>query len=198
MANITPRETNCRVLTTHGQSKTKLYKVWNQMKQRCSNPKSKGYHNYGGKGISVCKEWQDDFNVFHSWALQNGYEIGKEIHRVNSNGNYSPENCVFIEKSIHRREHKEALDKEQKEEVIRLYKRGASLREIGRIFGKSHNVIKHHIKSSGLEIRRFGANPEEIDEAVEAFYNTNISARELSRVSGISRYSIDKHIMEAR
>ena len=76
----------------HGLSKTRLYHSWNAMMQRCNNPKDKRYANYGGRGISVCKEWQD-FMTFRDWALSNGYASDLSIDRIDVNGNYCPENC---------------------------------------------------------------------------------------------------------
>lgn len=79
--------------STHGKSKSVLFHVWQSMKQRCLNENQKQYVNYGGRGISVCKEWLSDFTSFEEWALSNGYEKGLQIDRINNNAGYSPENC---------------------------------------------------------------------------------------------------------
>jgi len=79
--------------TTHGQSKTKIYTQWSDMKNRCNNPKNSHYKNYGGRGIEVCKEWNEDYLVFIKWASENGYDKKLEIDRINVNGNYEPSNC---------------------------------------------------------------------------------------------------------
>lgn len=79
--------------TKHGQTKTKLYYVWNSMRSRCSNPNIDNYHNYGGRGISVCKEWAEKFEPFYEWAITNGYKEGLTIDRIDVNGNYEPSNC---------------------------------------------------------------------------------------------------------
>jgi len=76
---------------THGLCHHPLYKVWNGIKQRCNNPKSTGYEGYGGRGISVFKEWNDSFEVFFIDVVK-GYEKGLELDRINNNGNYEPSN----------------------------------------------------------------------------------------------------------
>lgn len=84
---------NMKFKPTHGQSKTRLYYVWNSMRMRCKNPNSSNYSNYGGRGIDVCKEWNDSFEPFYKWAIENGYKEGLTIDRINNDGNYEPGNC---------------------------------------------------------------------------------------------------------
>lgn len=81
------------VATKHGGSHTRLYHIWSQMKQRCTNPNHKAYPRYGGRGITVCSEWEHDFVAFRDWAFANGYNDKLTIDRIDNDKGYSPENC---------------------------------------------------------------------------------------------------------
>lgn len=72
------------------------------MKKRCLNPNSVYYHNYGGRGITICDDWLE-YAPFSEWAKANGYEKGLEIDRINNDDNYYPENCRFVTRSINGR-----------------------------------------------------------------------------------------------
>lgn len=78
--------------TTHGLSKTRLYREWANMISRCENSLSTAYNRYGAVGISVCEEWHE-FECFNDWSLNNGYNDNLTIDRISNNKGYSPSNC---------------------------------------------------------------------------------------------------------
>ncbi len=77
-----------------------LYNIWCHMRGRCKSPSSPDYPTWGGRGISVCSEW-DDYAIFRQWAIANGYKKGLTIDRKDSNGNYEPNNCRWLTRSEH-------------------------------------------------------------------------------------------------
>lgn len=80
---------------THGLYKHPLYGVWLSMRKRCGYPGAGNYAYYGGRGIRVCPEWDQDFMSFYCWSLANGYCEGLELGRCDHDGDYTPDNCVW-------------------------------------------------------------------------------------------------------
>ena len=94
------RDSNNTKKTTHGLSKTRIYNTWHAMKGRCKLESNANYPRYGGRGISVCKEWNDSFDEFYKWAMANGYQDGLSLDRIDNNGNYCPSNCRWVTRDV--------------------------------------------------------------------------------------------------
>lgn len=84
----------------HGETKTKLYRIWQHMKQSCYNHVHEQYKYRGAVGITMFDEWEGDFLTFKAWAVANGYTDAMTVARHDKAGNYCPENC-YIKKSSH-------------------------------------------------------------------------------------------------
>ena len=81
-------------------SKSRINRIYRCMKSRCYNKNNYSYGDYGGRGITVCKEWHD-LEIFAKWAYANGFSEEKTkseqtIERKDVNGNYEPSNCCFV------------------------------------------------------------------------------------------------------
>ena len=132
--------------TTHGVYNTKLYRIWHEMQRRCNDHNKAAYKRYGGRGISVCNEW-DDPKVFYDWAMANGYKKGLQIDRINNDGDYEPNNCQWVTA-------KENCNNRQTNVTVELDGQTKTVMEWSRITGIPHSTIRGRIKA--------GKSPEEI------------------------------------
>jgi hypothetical protein len=79
------------------------YVTWLSMKQRCTNPNHHAYDRYGGRGIQITCEW-DNYDAFHAWSKDTGWQKGLTIHRIDNDLGYAPENCTWITRSENTKE----------------------------------------------------------------------------------------------
>lgn len=90
----------------HGKTGTLLYKRYHWMRQRCSSTNHPKSYLYNGKGISMCPEWDEDFEAFEAWALLNGFSPELSIDRIDSDKGYSPDNCRWVTNTVQSRNRK--------------------------------------------------------------------------------------------
>ena len=129
----------------HGMPRSGLYNVWRNIHQKCLNPNNPSYKYYGGRGISVCTEWLNDFVVFQKWAESNGYKPGLTIDRIDNNGNYTPDNCRWVtmkEQSVNKRNVM----------IIEYNGKSQAITEWSKELGFKRGVLESRIKDHGWPI----------------------------------------------
>ena len=139
--------------TTHGLSKTRIYSIWNSMKERCHNPKVESYHRYGGRGISICDEWNKSFESFYDWAMSNGYSDNLSIERKDNNGNYCPENCTWATR-------KEQCRNRRTNAVFEYMGEKHTLTEWCEILDLDYKFVHNRINRSGWSFEKAVSTPK--------------------------------------
>lgn len=123
----------------HGLYQHRIYSIYTHMIGRCYNKSEAGYESYGGRGVSVCDEWKNDFSEFAKWAFAHGYGDELTLDRIDVNGNYCPENCRWAT-------YKEQANNTRKNHIIQYHGETFTMREF---------CDKYHFSYSLLNSRLF-------------------------------------------
>lgn len=131
--------------------------IFDGMKRRCYDISCKAYRWYGKKGIKICDEWMDNPLKFQEWALQNGYGNSLTIDRINSDDNYCPENCRWVEKEINSKY-------TSRTSLINVDGVVHSGSDWAKTIGIGRDAVNRYVRQYGLDntvlfIRKFLANP---------------------------------------
>ncbi len=134
------RETTRALKKTHGMEKTRTYKSWSSMIERCDNENAPNYHRYGGRGITVCDRWRKFEDFFSDMGER---PPDTTIGRKDNDGNYCLENCSWqtpLEQQRNKRNTKLTIEKARK--IRSLFKSGIRKYLIARHVGVSFSNVK--------------------------------------------------------
>jgi len=151
-------------------TKTTEYNIWNGMKQRCLNKNSAFYHNYGGRGIKICKRW---INSFENFLKDMGKRPeGKTLYRIDNEGNYEPSNCrwaTWEDQANNRRYTKRRGGSDTK--GVTFDKQTNKWRSIVRINKRYRDVGRFYTEEEAIKrVKFFQENPDKIDEPREKVF----------------------------
>ena len=172
----------------HGEGKTKLYKVWSSMRDRCNNPRCKDYKYYGAKGVRVLPEW-DEFLDFKRWALRNGYQenSGLSIDRIDSNGNYEPRNCRWATRDTQ-------ANNMSSNHIIEYNGETHNLTEWAKIKGINPRVLEKRINSYHWDITKALETPANSHRIKYEIDGSVYGLKELAKKYQINYYTLYNRI----
>ena len=142
---------------THGLSKSPLYLVYFGILSRCNNPSNPRYHRYGGRGITICDEWRNDFATFDIWAKNNGYKSGLQIDRIDNNKGYFKENCRWVSSKVNNNNKADniesRLSSEEIKDILTSYQaKSKSVVELSKFYKIARSTIYKILKENSIEV----------------------------------------------
>lgn len=138
-----------RLLTKHGGSHTRLYRIFQSMHERCYRPQHMHYAKYGGRGIGICDEWRRNFAAFREWAMSHGYDDTLSIDRIDNDRGYSPDNCRWVDA-------KTQNNNRRTNRMLTVGEQTHTLAEWSRLTGIGCTTIRERLKRGWSEARAVG------------------------------------------
>jgi hypothetical protein len=125
-------------------AQTPVYRVWIQMRERCSNPNHASWKNYGGRGIHVCDEWAESFEQF--MADMGVRPEGYQIERIDNNKGYSKENCRWATAT-------EQRNNQRNNVVLTVNGVSKTMTQWARDNGLSRSTVRSRVERYGWDVK---------------------------------------------
>lgn len=170
----------------HGGVGTRLFNIWSGIRQRCNNPKDTNYSRYGGRGISVAPEWQDDFSAFRDWSEANGYEESLECDRIDNDGPYAPSNCRWVTRL-------QNCNNTSRNQFIELNGERLTHADFARKHGLTYSTLKNRI-NKGWPVSQLGNRAKSVAQV--EWRGRNWTFSQLSEETGIHQNVLRKRILK--
>ena len=167
----------------------RLKTIWDNMRQRCSDPNNK---YYGAKGIRVCDEWAHSFKLFEEWALSNGYQDSLRIDRKDANGDYAPDNCRWV--SVRAQNNNNSHNR-----IITMDGQEKTLAQWCRVYNIPTYIVDNRVNKYGWEEERAIKTQENATNhtgKVIQYNGQEHNIAEWSRITGISYRVLYNRLVE--
>lgn len=175
-------------MTRHGLSRTKIYQTWSDMCARCHNPKDTGFKSYGGRGITVCDEWRNDFQAFYDYVskLEHFGEDGYTLDRIDVNGNYEPNNVRWATT-------KEQSRNKTNNRYVDVRGKKIILADLAEMSGLTSQLIRDRLErgNAGEQLLR---QPKPKEHLVDIGGDGKVSITEAAKRAGVGRSTIQRRV----
>lgn len=131
----------------HHLINSRIYRIWGNMVNRCTNINNPAFGRYGGRNITVCDEWKDSFETFYEWAKLSGYNDNLTIDRIDNNSGYAPDNCRWVNRYV------QANNK--RNNILYCYDgKTLTLSEISRMVNIPYKTLHRRINTLGWDFEK--------------------------------------------
>ena len=173
----------------HGMIGTRIYNIWKDMKKRCYCKTRKDYARYGGRGITVCKDWQD-FIPFYNWAMSNGYSDDLTLDRKNVNGNYEPSNCRWATR-------KEQQNNRRCNHLLTYNGKTQTITQWAEEYGIAETTLYARLTKSNMTFEQaLSKSIGNGHERLITFNGLTMNLKQWAEHLGISKRTLDKRLNE--
>ena len=148
---------------TYGFSHTRIDNIYKAMISRCYCKNNNRYERYGGRGIVVCEEWKNNKMKFFEWSFSNGYREDLTLDRIDTNGNYEPNNCRWADWETQNNNQRPKKRHGEKKKRFLFNGEYYYLYELCNMFNTSTQTIRYRMNNMGMTLEEALKTPKITD-----------------------------------